>query len=237
MNVLIVEDEIIIAAELSQILLEMGYGIAGMAVNYSNAISILANEKPDIAIIDINLGGSKTGVDVGNYINENNKIPFVYLTSNIDAETIENALQTKPNAYLPKPFDRTAIFTSIALALQDKNAGSETENSDLIVNNAIFIKEKELYVKVNYDDILYFKSDNNYIDVVTENKNHIIRSTQQGLIQQLPENEFLKVHKSFIVNVKRVTAINHEMLYIGVHIIPISASFRKNLLKQLKTFN
>ena len=240
MNVLIVEDEIIIAAELSQILQEMGYTISGMAVNYSNAISLLSHEMPDIAIIDINLGGSKTGVDLGDFINEHNKIPFIFLTSNSDKETIDAALKTKPNAYLLKPFDKTAIYTAISLALQNNknnlSINQKEQFDELFISDALFVKEKDMYVKVMFDDILYFKSDKNYIEVITNTKSYIIRSTMQNLINQLPASLFIKIHKSYSVNLRKITAINHEELLVGTVSIPISLPFRENLLNNVKIF-
>jgi two-component system, LytTR family, response regulator LytT len=240
MDVLIIEDEIIIAAELSQILESIGYNVVGMAVNYSSAIAILNSEKPDIAIIDIHLNGSKTGVDVGKYINENNKIPFIFLTSNTDKNTIDLALETKPNAYLVKPFDKTAIYSAIALALQSKlteNLKQKNNSTELIINNALFVKVKDLYEKVPFENILYFKSDKNYIDVFTTTKNYIIRSTMASLLKQLPTTDFIKIHKSYAVNTNKINAINHEFLHVENAIIPISAGYRDNLLNNLKTFS
>ncbi|HEY1039887.1 MAG TPA: response regulator [Bacteroidia bacterium] len=241
MKILIVEDEMIIAAELSQLLQKMGYTICGTAVNYSGGISVLTNENPDIAVIDINLGGKKTGIDLGNYINEHHKIPFIYLTSSVDKPTVDEALKTKPGSYLLKPFDKTAIYSAIEIALQNgnnvnsvKQTGNTTQ--DLIINNALFIKQKELFVKVLLEDILYFKSDKNYIEVITTQKTYVIRSTMSNLLNDLPADIFVQSHKSFSVNIKAVSAISPNTLFIGQAKIPVSDSFREKLMVRLKTF-
>ncbi|MCD6065353.1 MAG: two component transcriptional regulator, LytTR family [Bacteroidetes bacterium] len=239
MKVLIVEDEIIIAAELSQLLQKMGYTVSGMAVNYSAAVAFLTNEMPDIVMIDINLGGSKTGIDLGKYINETYKIPFIYLTSAIDKSTVDEALKTKPGSYLLKPFDKIAIYSSIEIALQSKSLQPNKtagEEQDLVIDNALFIKQKELFVKVMLDDILYFKSDKNYIEVVTADKMYLIRSTMVNLLAAVPEGIFVQSHKSYSVNIKKISAINQTMLLIGPAKIPISDSFREKLTNRLKTF-
>ena len=172
MKILIVEDEIIIAAELADLLSEIGYSVCGMAVNYSNAITLLESEQPDIALVDINIGGSNTGIDLGNYINQNKKIPFIYLTSFTDKATIDSALITKPSAYLTKPFSKSLIYSALELALNAYTVDDlVTKKSDeIIVNNALFIKEKDIFVKVALDDIFYFKSDKNYIEAFTSKK-------------------------------------------------------------------
>lgn len=241
MNVLIVEDEIIIAAELAQLLQEMEYQIAGIAVNYSNAVKFLQSNPADLAIIDINLGGSKTGIDLGTYINDNNKIPFIFLTSSVDNETVKLALNVQPHAYLLKPFNKVELLAAISLALRQKVATAkeitDKNSTEWIIDNAIFVKQKDLFVKVLLSDIICFKSDKNYIEVVTDTKTYIIRSTISSLLAELPEEQFFRTHKSYIVNVKKITAINHELLMAGSMEIPVSESYRKDLLQRLKTFS
>lgn len=241
MNVLIVEDEIIIAAELSLLLQDMGYNVCGMAINYTSGVKLLQEKKVDLAIIDINLGGSKTGIDLGLYINENNNIPFIYLTSNVDKETVDTALETRPHSYLLKPFNKMEIYTSISLALQYKSTGKQmqesTDESNLILNDAIFIKNKELFIKVELNEIMFFKSDKNYIEVVTLDKTYIIRSTLANLLNELPKKTFVKVHKSYIVNLKKVSAINHEFIIVDKTNVPLSETYRKSLLDSLKTYS
>lgn len=241
MNILIIEDETIIAAELSLLLQNMGYNVCGIATNYSNGIKLLQEKSPDLAIIDINLGGSKTGVDVGQYINDNNNIPFIFLTSNIDKETINNALKTNPHAYLLKPFNETEIYSSIFLSLQNKSTNKKLsvseENSNLIINNAVFIKDKGFFIKVELSDIIYFKSDKNYIEVITDNKVYIIRSTLTNLLSELPDNMFFKVHKSYAINIKKVSAINHEIIIVSGKEVPLSEGFRKEIINSIKTFS
>lgn len=241
MNVLIVEDEIIIAAELSLLLQDMGYNVCGMAINYTSGVKLLQEKTPDLAIIDINLGGSKTGIDLGHFINENNNIPFIYLTSNIDKETVDTALESKPHSYLLKPFNKIEIYTSISLALQYKSTGKKLEENsaehNLIINDAIFVKQKELFVKVELKDIICFKSDKNYIEVITTQKMYIIRSTLANLLGELPNNMFVKVHKSYIVNLKKIGAINHEFVMVDALSIPLSDTYRKDLLHSLKTYS
>jgi DNA-binding NarL/FixJ family response regulator len=90
-KILVIEDEIIIADHLCDILNELGYECFEPAINYTEAIDSLKTNQPDVAIIDIQLGGKKTGIDLAEYINENYNFPFIFLTSNSDPLTIEKA--------------------------------------------------------------------------------------------------------------------------------------------------
>lgn len=116
-KILIVEDEIIIAEDMHQLLLSLGYEVLGIAHKYSVAVSLLEKIKPDIILLDITLGGSKTGIDLAHHINENYQIPFVFLTSHADAATVKKAKEVRPRAYLVKPFNKEDIYTTLEVAL------------------------------------------------------------------------------------------------------------------------
>ncbi|MGB0806868.1 MAG: response regulator, partial [Salibacteraceae bacterium] len=91
MKILVVEDEMVIAMNLTLILENLGYEVVGPASNFEEAIEELEVEVPDLAILDVNLEGVKSGIDVANHINDHYSIPFIYLTSNSDSVTVNSA--------------------------------------------------------------------------------------------------------------------------------------------------
>ncbi len=131
---LIVEDEVIIAEDIRQILISIGYEVVGIATKYSRAIEMLRTMEVDFVLIDIILGGAKSGIDLAADINEHHKIPFIFLTSHADAATVKRAKEVKPNAYLLKPFTRDDIFATLEIALteqvDDKYAQAVSELSE-----------------------------------------------------------------------------------------------------------
>ena len=90
-KILVVEDEIIIADNLCDTLEELGYETIEPALNYTEALIQIKNEQPDIAILDIELGGSKTGIDLAQKIKDEYDFPFIFLTSNSDPLTLNKA--------------------------------------------------------------------------------------------------------------------------------------------------
>jgi two-component SAPR family response regulator len=95
-QILIVEDELIIAEDISNMLQKMGYDVIGIAMDFDEAVTILENNKPDLILLDINLNGKSDGIDLANVINGKCKIPFIYITSYSDASTLERAKNTNP---------------------------------------------------------------------------------------------------------------------------------------------
>lgn len=225
-KILIVEDNVIIADDLQQIIEEFGYNVIGNVISYEKAVEFLSNNIIDLVLIDINLATEKTGIDLANTINEKFKIPFIYLTSNLDDTTIDSAAKTLPAAYLVKPFDNNTIYTSIEIALTNFiNRKRDTSNS----KEHLFLKKNNLYHKVATDDILYIKSDNIYIEVYSKNnEKFVLRNTLKDFIKNLPSN-FFKCNKSYIVNSNEIKSFNLNYIFINEVKITVSKEFKPYL--------
>lgn len=116
-NVLIVEDDAIIAEDLRDILESQGYNITGVASNADRAIELLNFRLPDIVLLDITLKQNSSGLDVARAINKEYHIPFIYITSYSDQKTVDEAIGTDPSGYIVKPFQSKDILPTIKLAL------------------------------------------------------------------------------------------------------------------------
>tara|TARA_R110001592_G_scaffold3407_4_gene19172 strand:+ start:3224 stop:3835 length:612 start_codon:yes stop_codon:yes gene_type:complete len=128
-RILVVDDEVIIADDLCSTLNTLGYDVLEPALSYKQAIETLDTESVDLAILDINLGGKKTGMDVAEYIQEHLRIPFIYLSSHTDTKTLELAKNTMPYAYLVKPYGATDVMTAIEIAFNNQKRYSENKGN------------------------------------------------------------------------------------------------------------
>ena len=120
-KILIVEDNVIIADDMQSMLEEIGYEIVDNVIVYEQAVDVLKNNHVDLVLIDIILASDKTGIDLGKHIRETYNIPFIFVTSNSDRATVENAKTVKPDGYLVKPFEQQDLYTSIEIALSNFN--------------------------------------------------------------------------------------------------------------------
>ncbi|RKQ50473.1 response regulator receiver domain-containing protein [Roseivirga pacifica] len=116
-RILIVEDEGAIAENLCEQLALFGYSSCATAKSYQVAINQIHDFNPDLIILDIDLEGQLTGIDVARYINKNHARPFIYHSGNLEPEIYESALQTAPFAYLTKPALFTQLHQTIEKAL------------------------------------------------------------------------------------------------------------------------
>jgi len=115
--VLIVEDEPLIAEDIKQTCLENKIEVAGIAYSLEDAITVLEEKKVDYVLLDIQLGNSNDGLEIGKRLSEEYFIPFSYITSFSDAQIVAQVKLTKPSGYLTKPFRNRGIIIQIELGL------------------------------------------------------------------------------------------------------------------------
>ena len=126
-RVLVVENEVLIADDLCSTLHDIGYEPLPPALDYYAAIEALQSQRIDIVILDIQLGGKKSGLDVGEFISNNLNIPFIYLSSHSDQKTLDLVKGTMPYGYLVKPFEASEVRTSLEIALNNHSRYSKKE--------------------------------------------------------------------------------------------------------------
>jgi two-component system, LytTR family, response regulator LytT len=244
LKILIVEDEAIIGEDMRMMLEDLGYSVTGVALDFDEAIEHLENTRPDIVLSDIALGGAKDGIDLAKEIRENYQLPFIFVTSHSDRTTLERAKKHQPNGYLVKPFDSNDLFTSIEVAFanymgqndEDEDEISEIDSSSgFLLKDCIYVKDTHLFVKVPLHDLLWIKSEGNYLELHTLEKRHVIRSSLKEFMEKLPESQFFRVHKSFGINLKHVDAIDNALVIVAGESVPMGRNYRDLLLKYLNT--
>ncbi len=231
-KVLVVEDEMIIAMSLSDTLEELGYQVLGTCDSFEETIQVLEQELPDVALVDIKLKGDKTGIDIGKVINERFQIPFIFLTSNSDKATIDQAKSTVPASYLLKPFEADELYAAIEVAIEQGKNTSTQKNSAL--QDALFVRKSQLLHRVAYSDIVYLKSDHVYVELYTKNKQkHVLRGSLSQFLTSLPQS-FFRTHRSYAVNLDYLEAINSLYIIANGEQIPIGKTYRGVLLDQVR---
>jgi len=240
-KILVVEDEIVIADDICDILSELGYETLEPVINYTEAIEAIEKHKPDFAILDIQLAGRQDGIDLAWKIKEDYDLPFIFLTSNADSATVERAKKVNPPAYLVKPFNKDDLYTSIEMGLYNysNNIGftqtskGESNKKDVILKDSVFIKKNHLFHKVKFLDIVYLKAEHVYVEIYTNsNKKHLSRGSLSGFSEKLPE-QFFRTHRGYIVNLNYLDAINYLYVVLDGNEIPIGKNYREELMKRI----
>lgn len=231
----IVEDEAIIADHIASLLTQLGYQVAEPAGSYAEALQLLEEEKPDLLLLDVQLGGRKDGIDLGAKIREDYRIPFIFLTANADGATVERAKKVNPAGYLVKPFTRDDLYTAIEICLHNSSADrpETTERAGKPFATALFIKDGPLFNKVRVADILYLESEHVYVNVHTADRKFLVRTSLQDYLAHFDPQSFLRIHRSYAVNLEHIQSVHPEYVIINGITLPVGKSFRSELVKKL----
>lgn len=155
LKILIVEDEPLISMDLTMIVENLGYEVTATAFNYEDAVNHLRGSKFDFAFLDINLGGPKDGIDVAKFINDNNKVPFTYITSFANSSIIARAKETHPVGYIIKPFEEKEIYSALEIGLANYQHRFKLIDLDMdlvqkwSVANEHSLSDREIAVLIN----------------------------------------------------------------------------------------
>lgn len=138
LNVVVVEDDAIIAKHIQNELLAIGHKVVGVAHDSEAALDMIYNRKPTFLILDINIEGTKDGIEIADIVNKKYDIPFIFLTAFSDPQTLERARKVRPCGYIVKPFRARDLLSSIAIGLYNFNNRKRERKLDYdIINNAI----------------------------------------------------------------------------------------------------
>jgi DNA-binding LytR/AlgR family response regulator len=229
-NILIVEDELLIAEDIKTTLEELGHNVIAIVVRADKAIEILNSQKVDLILLDITIKGGVNGIDLAEIVNQQFKIPFIYLTSHADPKTVTEAIKTAPQGYVVKPYSNSDLYTSVALAFENEKEEAITFLAN-IDRGHFFLKIEGMYQKLFHKDILYFRAAGNYIEVHQKYKKYLVRHSFKKLSELIPASVFVQTHKSYILNREKISSFNTKYVYIDQQEFLLGRTFTKSFIK------
>jgi DNA-binding LytR/AlgR family response regulator len=239
--ILAVEDDPIYAASLELTLHDLGYTEFSIVDNAASALKIFKEQSPDILLADIDINGPINGIELVDIISAMRKIPVVYVTAFTDAQTFQKAKQTKPSAYIVKPYHATNLQAAMELALQQTEAeskpGKTEKPEDLYhIAEALFVKYNNKLFKIRTADILFIEVDEKYCYITTASKRYAVNMRLKNLVDDLPETDFLQIHRSYAVRLDAIDEVNLDdnLVKINGREFPIGKTYKDVFFAKLK---
>ncbi len=234
MRTLIIDDELtareIIAALCAQ---HDAIQVVGSFSNAIEAIKFLNKETVDLIFLDIHMPDF-TGFD---FIQTLKNPPQIVLTTSDTNFAIEAFEYDCIVDYLVKPLTLPRFIKAVQKVQAQQGT---TPKSQIITENNTEDSGKELYVnidrrliKINFESIYLIEAKGDYIHIKTDDKNYTVHSTLKKIEEKLPDSLFLKIHRSYVINIKRIIDIEDNSVLIERDVIPISRSNRPELMKRL----
>lgn len=237
-HILIVEDNPLIAEDLMAGIREFGHVPVGSAVNADEAMKLLRAHPVDLVLLDVGLEGEIDGIQLAGLIRDKYNLPFIFLTAFYDDRTISRIKATRPEAYLVKPIDEHSLKTTLEVTLHNvRHKTSEptvSEQETMVDAEHFFIKVKQGLQKIMLQDILFFEAYDNYAYVYTDGQKHLMGHSLKAIEDRLPGRPFLRVHRSYIVNIEKINRIDEIYLIIGNHQVPIGKTYRSEIMKHIR---
>lgn len=198
------------------------------------ALKYLNQNSVDLIFLDIHMPAF-SGFDLLQTLKNPPKVILISSHANFALEAFEYNCVVD---YLEKPITQARLDKAVEKAKLFSN--SKNELSDLPVAADINEPKTELYVniykrlvKISFDNINLIEAKGDYILIKTDKENHTVHSTIKKIEEKLPEALFLKVHRSFIINIKKIVDIEDSSVLIGKNVVPVSRSSKPELMKRL----
>jgi len=234
-RIFIIEDDALIAQDLTSKLSKAGYEVLGNAPSGEEGLEQIEALKPDLVLMDIHLAGQIDGIATAQALLQKATLPIIYLTDMQDDATFERARETHPAAFLNKPFSPRELMRAIDLAFDNANQFEDQQKPPEagLLNDSLFLKDKEAYKRVLLSEVLFVQAERSYCQIITQEKQYVLSMPMSTLSEKLPADVFVKVHRSYIVNLKKVSGLYGNNLLINEHEVPLGKSYRQDILKQL----
>lgn len=247
-HVLIIEDELIVALDLATGLEKDGYIVAGIADNYEEARTIFTEKTVDILLMDIHIKGEKDGIETAVELLQQKNVPVIFITAYSDPQTVERVKSTAPAAFLTKPYSLDNVRIAIELAIHqlaaketarlhpaqqsaDKNGRRSEKEQFLHLEDAVFVKQNYRFVKFHLHEIAYISADNNHTIIHVGPQKIIVRISLSELLDKLQFSKLVRVHRSFAVNLDKISSFDDELIKVPDFSVPIGRNFKPDFLK------
>ena len=226
---IIVDDEPVARKLLQEYIEDIWFlELAGQADNPLKAQTILNNENIDLIFLDINMP-KLSGID---FLRTSASLPMVIMTTAY-AEHALDGFTLDVLDYLVKPFSFERFLKACNKAKEYHELKIQAAKKMTVQQNYFFVKCNGRIEKVLYEELLFIEATLNYVTLHTINGKMIVYLTIKGIMESLPTESFIKVHKSFIVNLQKINSIEGNIIHIGKAEIPISQNGQEEVMKQI----
>ncbi len=239
LSVLIVEDDPSFGLELEILLGEVGCTVVGLVDNAAAALELIFSRTIDLILMDVDIKGELNGLAISKQVRHLN-IPVLFITGMSTKEHYKEALMTNFIGYLVKPVNKYTLRTTIDLAFnklqQDSHAPDYSLKQEFIRENFLFIRRNKLYEKVSRQDMVLVEGASDYVKLWTRNgRSYLLRQTMKGMEEMLKNWSFYRIHRSYIINLKAIQAIDFvsgEVMILD-RTIPMNRNSRSELGKMM----
>jgi len=241
LHILIVEDNFSFALELEIIVKKLNHNLIDIVDNSGDALVEILDKKPDLILMDIDIKGKLSGIDIAEKVSHL-KIPIIFITSFANDEHFDKAENINYSTYIIKPVDLYTLKAAINLMMKTIHNTISSKIADYNFEKGdLYLKKKNDFYRIDTDEIILIESDRVYsTTTLIDEKVYHNRISLQEYSDYLNSSNFIKPHRSFIINTNHIKKINlseNIIIMTNSSQVPISRTVKndiKSLMKLVK---
>ena len=229
LNCIIIDDEPIARKLLQEYIEEIDFlQLVGTAENPLKATGLINHIEVDLIFLDINMP-KMNGFD---FLRSANNLPMVIMTTAYGQYALDG-FEMAVVDYLVKPFSLERFLKASQKALELKTLKQKKALPEKAEPGYFYVKSEGKIEKVLYDELLYIEAMSNYVTLYTLHHKLIVYLTIKGILEKLPPEAFIRVHKSYVVNINHIKTIEGNMLHLGANKITIGLNYAEEVMQRL----
>jgi two-component system, LytTR family, response regulator len=228
MNCIVVDDNKMASTVLAQLIAKVDFlTLKGEFSNSLEAFNFLEKENVDLVFLDVEMP-DMSGIEL---IKNLEKRPIIILVSAKKDYAVEG-FELKVADYLLKPVSLPRFMTAVSRAKELFDQEHKTEPVTK-ARDYIFVRSNSVLTKIRITDIIYIQASGDYVNIFTKVKRYTVHITLRAIEEKLPSDKFYRLHRSYLVALDQVDAVEEGTAYLEKHPLPIGEQFKKDLLKKL----
>ncbi|SMD32790.1 two component transcriptional regulator, LytTR family [Reichenbachiella faecimaris] len=233
-QILVVEDEPIIADDIAICLEQMGHEVVDICNTADQALSILDQQEVDLILLDIKIKGKKDGIQLAQLIRQKVATPFIFISSLYDKNTVTRAKNAEPSGYVVKPFKDADIEVAVDMALAKTKITPVSEPKAQQLN--LFIRKSNSIVPLNFNEVFYVEASDNYSVFYTKEDKYVVSQTLKSIEDILTDQGYGRIHKTFLVNLRKIDRIENNVVFVNGSPLPIGKVYKRSFMNRLTVF-
>ncbi len=233
-RILIAEDVYNVSVDIRHLLEGMGYTVLKFAGTPEAVLKAVEEEQPDLILMDTHLNGELTGIETATMVFDLYKIPVLFLVSEVPGEFIREMIAAEAFGVVIKPFRPETLRLSVELALnKHKGPGKPVQP----YGDALFVRTDYRHQRIDLSQILYVEAMKDYVVIHLQNGTVTTHTTIKGIEDLLPESDFVRIHRSYIVRIDKIHSVRYPDLVVEgkMKVLPVGGFYKKHLFSRIIT--
>ncbi|MAZ73007.1 MAG: DNA-binding response regulator [Flavobacteriaceae bacterium] len=205
--------------------------VVASAGNAMEAFNHISNQQIDLVFLDINMP-EISGISFAKSINKDIKVIFTTAYREYAVEGFE----LKAVDYLLKPISFERLKKAVVTYFESYGNVTAIDTSRVEVLDFMFVRSDRKMIKIDYDAVMYIESYSDYLKIHLENNTIVTRETITAIEAKLPKQQFLRIHRSYIISIQHIQSFTNEHITINNQSLPISRTYKKSVLQFLENF-